>query len=91
MSRGAYAGLVSAELRRRQFYPASARAAGVTGSVGVAFTIGASGRVTSQSITSSSGNSALDSAARTIMHAIHTPAPPGGSFSTATTLRFHMN
>ena len=64
---------------------------GVTGSVGVAFTVGASGRVVSQSITRSSGNSALDGAARAMMSAVHTPPPPGGSFSTSTTIQFNLN
>lgn len=91
MSRGNYAGLLAAELRRRQFYPAAARAQGATGSVGVAFTVGPSGRVVSQSITNSSGSAALDGAARAMMSAVHTPPPPGGSFSTSTTIRFHLN
>ena len=91
MSRGAYAGLLAAELRRHQFYPAAARAAGATGSVGVAFTVGASGSVVRQSITSSSGNGALDSAARAMMNAVQAPPPPGGSFSTSTSIRFHLN
>ncbi|MGO9941368.1 MAG: TonB family protein [Rhodoblastus sp.] len=91
MSRGDYAGLLAAELRRHQFYPASAMSRGVTGSVGVAFTVGASGQVVSQSITRSSGNSALDGAARAMMSAVQAPPPPGGSFSTATSIRFHLN
>ena len=45
---------------------------------GVAFTIGPSGRVVSQSITRSSGNPMLDSAARTTLSAIHTPPPRTG-------------
>jgi protein TonB len=91
MSPAAYAGLLASELRRHTFYPAAARAAGVTGVVGVAFTIGPSGRVVSQSITRSSGNAALDAAARTTLSAVHTPPPPGGRFSTSTNLRFHFN
>jgi protein TonB len=91
MSRGNYAGLLAAELRRHQFYPASARSEGVTGSVSVAFTVGASGRVVSQSITSSSGNAALDGAAHAMMRAVHTPPPPDGHFSTSTTIRFHLD
>ncbi len=90
-SRANYAGLIIAELNRHKFFPAAARAAGEGGSVGVAFTIGASGRVVSQSITSSSGNAALDGAARVIMSAIHAPPPPGGQFSTTTTIKFHLN
>lgn len=91
LSRGAYAGLVAAELRRHQFYPAEARSQGATGAVGVAFTVGPSGRVVSQSITQSSGNAALDSAARAMMSAIQTPPPPGGSVSTSTTIRFSFD
>ena len=63
-STASFAGLVIAELNRRKFFPAAARQAGATGAVGVAFTIGPSGRVISQSITRSSGNGALDGAAR---------------------------
>jgi periplasmic protein TonB len=91
MSPAAYAGLLAAEIRRHTFYPSAARAAGVTGAVGVAFTIGPSGRVVSQSITNSSGNPVLDSAARTTLSSIHTPPPPGGHFSTSTNIRFHFN
>jgi protein TonB len=91
MSPAAYAGLLAAEIRRRTFYPAAARAAGATGAVGVAFTVGPSGRVISQSITHSSGNPVLDAAARTTLSGIHTPPPPGGRFSTSTNIRFHFN
>ena len=90
-SRANYAGLLMAELNRHRFYPAAARAAGATGAVGVAFTIGPSGRVASQSITQSSGFAALDSAARTILASIHAPPPPGGSFFVTTMIRFHLN
>ncbi|MBB4199473.1 hypothetical protein CCR94_01540 [Rhodoblastus sphagnicola] len=91
MSVASYAGLVLAELNRRKFFPAAARAAGVTGAVGVAFTIGPSGRVVSGSITRSSGDASLDGAARAIMSALHAPPPPGGRFSTATSIRFNLN
>ncbi|MDI9848959.1 TonB family protein [Rhodoblastus sp. 17X3] len=91
MSPAAYSGLLAAEIRRRTFYPAAARAAGATGAVGVAFTVGPSGRVISQSITHSSGNPVLDAAARTTLSGIHTPPPPGGRFSTSTNIRFHFN
>jgi protein TonB len=86
-----YAGMLAAELRRQQFYPAEARTQGATGSVGVAFSVGPSGRVVSQSITRSSGNAALDGAARAMMGAVHAPPPPGGQFSTSTTIRFHLD
>jgi protein TonB len=91
MSPAAYAGLLAAEIRRHTFYPSAARAAGATGIVGVAFTVGPSGRIISQSITRSSGNPTLDAAARTTLSAIHTPPPPGGRFSTSTNIRFHFN
>ena len=90
MSAASYAGLVVAELNRRKFFPAAARAEGATGAVGVAFTIGPSGRVVSQSITRSSGSDALDGAARAILAALHVPPPPGGRFSTATSIRFNL-
>ncbi|MCI4680462.1 TonB family protein, partial [Rhodoblastus acidophilus] len=91
MSPAAYAGLLVAEIRRHTFYPAAARAAGRTGVVGVAFTMGPSGRVIALSITRSSGNRVLDAAALTTLRAIHTPPPPGGRFSTSTNIRFHFN
>ncbi len=91
MSPAAYAGLLAAEIRRHTFYPAAARSQGSTGVVGVAFTIGPSGRLAALSITHSSGNPVLDAAARTTLRAIHTPPPPGGRFSTSTNIRFHFN
>lgn len=91
MSHASYAALLAAEIRRRTFYPAAARASGESGSVGVAFTVGPSGRVGGLSITSSSGNAALDGAALSILRAIHTPPPPGGYFSASTSIRFHLN
>ncbi len=91
MSHASYAALLAAEIRRRTFYPAAARASGESGSVGVAFTVGPSGRVGGLSITSSSGNAALDGAARSILRAIQTPPPPSGYFSASTSIRFHLN
>jgi periplasmic protein TonB len=91
MSAASYASLLVSEIHRHTFYPSAARAAGVTGVVGVAFTVGPSGRVISQSITRSSGNPTLDAAARTTLSSIHTPPPPGGRFSTSTNIRFHFN
>jgi len=91
MSRASFAGLVSAELNRHKFYPAAARSSGVTGSVAVAFTMGPSGRIVSQSVTRSSGSGVLDGAAHAIMSSIHTPPPPGGRFSTSTVIQFHLN
>ena len=90
LSHASYAALLAAEINRHKFYPAAARAAGAIGSVGVAFTVGPSGRVLSQSITNSSGDAALDEAARAIMSAVQAPTPPGGRFSTSTTIRFRF-
>ncbi len=90
MSTASYAALVAGELNRHKAYPESARAAGASGSVGVAFTIGPSGHATSIAVTSSSGNAALDSAARQAVASIRAPPPPGGVFHTATTLRFSL-
>lgn len=91
VSRGDYAGLLLAEVNRHRFYPSAARAEGATGGVGVAFTVGPSGRVVSQAITRSSGHAALDSAARAILSAVQAPPPPGGRFSTSTIIRFHLD
>ncbi len=91
ISRASYASLLSAELNRRKVYPSSARTAGVTGSVGVAFTVGPSGRVIRHLITSSSGSAAQDGAVHAMMAAVHTPSPPGGNFSTSTTVRFSFH
>jgi protein TonB len=90
MSVASYASLVAAELNRHKYYPESARVSGASGSVGVAFTIGPSGNATVISITSSSGNAALDSAARQAVASIRVPPPPGGIFKTATAIRFSL-
>ncbi|ACB95764.1 energy transducer TonB [Beijerinckia indica] len=90
-ARATYGALVLAELHRRQFYPPAARAEGLNGNVGVVFTIGASGRVTSHSITRSSGHPALDAAAHQMLQSVQAPPPPGGSFSGSTTIRFSLN
>jgi protein TonB len=57
----------------------------------VAFTVGPSGRVVSQSITRSSGNAALDNAAHAIVSAVSAPPPPGGTFLTRTNIRFNLD
>jgi periplasmic protein TonB len=56
--------------------------------VGVAFTIGASGAVTSFAITRSSGDRDLDAAARTLVQSTHFPPPPGGSAHFATSFNY---
>ncbi len=89
-SRASYASLLSAELNRHKIYPPSARAAGVTGSVGVAFTVGAQGEVVSHAITRSSGSPALDGAVEAMIAAVRAPPPPGGSFHASTTVNFSI-
>jgi protein TonB len=89
-SRASYASLLSAELNRHKIYPSSARAAGVTGSVGVAFTVGASGEIVSHAITRSSGSAALDGAVEAMIAAVRAPPPPGGSFHASTTVNFSI-
>ena len=69
-------------------HSAIARARGARGVVGVAFTIGASGAVTSFAITRSSGNKDVDAAARALVQSAHFPPPPGGSAHIATSFNF---
>ncbi len=87
-ARADYGARVIAEIRAHKFYPPAALAARETGTVGVQFTIAASGAVASVTITHSSGSSALDSAARAIVVGIHPPPPPGGAYTAATRLEF---
>ena len=79
---------MSAAIRSRLFYPPAARARGAKGVVGVAFTIGPSGALTSFAITRSSGDEDLDAAARTLVQSAHFPPPPGGSAHVATSFNY---
>jgi protein TonB len=88
MSRSAYAALVSAEINRHKHYPASV--SGVTGTVGVVFTVGASGAIVSHTITHSSGNAAFDATVHQMMAASHPPAPPDGSFHGSVNIKFNL-
>jgi TonB family protein len=64
-------------------------ARGASGVVGVAFTIGPSGAVTSFAITRSSGHKDLDAAARTMVQSAHFPPPhPGDPTHIATSFNF---
>lgn len=85
-----YGALISAELNRHKFYPPAARARGETGSVGVSFSVGGSGRIVGHSIYSSSGSSALDGAVHSMMASAHAPTPPGGSFHGSIVIRFNL-
>ena len=79
---------MSAIIRSRLFYPPAARARGAKGVVGVTFTIGSSGAVTSFAITRSSGDSDLDAAARSLVQGARFPPPPGGSARIATSFNY---
>ncbi|MBV8441161.1 MAG: energy transducer TonB, partial [Hyphomicrobiales bacterium] len=87
-SQSAYISAMSAAIRSRLFYPPAARARGAKGVVSVAFTIGASGALTSFAITRSSGDEDLDAAARTLVQSAHFPPPPGGPVHVATSFNY---
>jgi periplasmic protein TonB len=86
ISTAEYSSLVNAEIRRNSHYPEAASPA--TGTVVLSFTIGPSGRVTSNSIIQSSGHGLLDSAARQTLSALSLPPPPGGRFSRTVPLHY---
>jgi protein TonB len=90
MSGSAYGSLVNAELNRRKRYPPMARDMGIEGSVGVSFTVGASGRVVSHAITRPSGHASLDESVRSLMASVAFPPPPGGVFPYSTSIRFRL-
>lgn len=91
MSQVSYGALISAQINARKFYPASARTEEATGAVGVAFTIGSSGRTKSANVIRSSGNTALDSAARQAVLSVSAPPPPQGLFNGSINVRFNLN
>ncbi len=87
-SQSAYVSAMSAAIRSRLFYPPAARARGAKGIVGVAFTIGASGALTSFAITHSSGDEDLDAAARNLVQSAHFPPPPAGPVHVSTSFNY---
>ena len=89
-ARNAYAAIISAEINAHKFYPAAARDKGVSGVVGVTFTVGRNGRAGGVSITRSSGNAVLDEAARQAVFSVRAPPPPEGHFIGSTSLRFSL-
>ncbi len=76
MSHKAYVQALAAEIKRHT--PKTSQVQ--PGSVTVAFTIGASGKVVSHSVKHTS-DPALAAVAGKILASIHTPPPPGGRFS----------
>lgn len=81
----AYASTIYAEIARHK----NSSGISASGSVGVAFTIDASGRIVSHTITQSSGSAELDARANAMMQAVQAPPPPGGSFRGRITIRFN--
>lgn len=91
LTKEAYSAIINAQINAHRFYPEAARSAGITGRVVIAFTIGAGGTAVGVTIAQSSGNSALDEAARQAVRAIHAPPPPGGPFSASKSFNFNLN
>jgi protein TonB len=87
-SQSSYVARIAAAIRSQLFYPRKAHARGARGVVGVAFTIGASGRLSSFAITRSSGDEDLDKAARTLVEATRFPPPPGGPVYVAMSVNY---
>ena len=87
-SQAAYVSAVASAIRSRLFYPPAARARGARGVVGVAFTIGASGGVSSFAITRPSGDADLDRSARALVQSARFPPPPGGSAHVSTSFNY---
>jgi outer membrane biosynthesis protein TonB len=83
LTKKAYVKLLAAELKRRT--PSNSDQ---IGSVHVAFMVGASGRVVSHKVQSSS-NPALEPVVGRILASVHTPPPPGGSFAAVQEFNFH--
>ncbi len=79
----AYARKVAAELRRH-----SPKVGEQHGTLTVRFTIGASGRVVSHEILTSS-NPALAPEVEKVLASINAPQPPGGSFTAKQNFVFH--
>ena len=87
MSLATYAALLRSQIQAHMFYPPAA--GGAVGTVFVSFTVGSGGGISSVSISSSSGNSALDNAARQILRSVSASAPPNGtSFAATQRIRF---
>lgn len=81
MASSAYRSIVQARLSARKGALQATASRGLKGYVVVSFSIGASGNVTRASVSKSSGNGAVDSAARAMVASTSFPPPPGGSFS----------
>lgn len=75
-----YRSIVNARLAARRSAIQARAGSGVKGRVVISFTIGSGGSVVSASVSQSSGNARLDSAARAMVASTSFPPPPGGHF-----------
>ncbi len=91
MSPATYGRTILMRIQAHKFFPQQARAQGVTGTVGIAFYVSRSGRITEASVTHSSGSGILDGAARRIVLSVQAPPPPHGSFRGSTSIRFALH
>ena len=89
-ARASYGAIVMAKINAAKFYPTAARSSGVTGIVGVQFTINALGHMVSAHVIHSSGHDILDQTALDILRSLELPAPPAGSFSANTNIKFTL-
>jgi len=86
MTRQTYTAILMAQIREHRVRPQAA--GNVGGTVVVSFTMTAAGTAVGISVSSSSGSALLDDAARQAVRAVHTPPPPGGSFSSSVNIHF---
>ena len=84
LSKRAYSRLLASEIRRHS--PTKSRYG--AGNISVSFTVGPLGRVVSHTVKSSS-NPALEQLVKRILASVHTPPPPGGTFSASQEFSFH--
>ena len=89
-ARASYGAIVMAKINAAKFYPQAARSSGVVGIVGVQFNIDVLGKVISAHVIRSSGHDLLDQAALDILRSLELPAPPAGSFSANTNIKFSL-
>ncbi|WDF70929.1 TonB family protein [Novosphingobium sp. KACC 22771] len=85
-----YGTLVALELNRLKRYPATARAAHISGAVTFAYVVDAKGRITRTDLVRSSGYGDIDEAAAALFDAAHLPPPPEGQFRSTVTIRYAL-
>jgi len=85
-----YGTLVALELNRLKRYPATARAAHISGAVTFAYVVDAKGRITRADLVCSSGYGDIDEAAAALFDAARLPPPPEGQFRSTVTIRYTL-